>query len=569
MISGFAAKANATINRGLSGIGSGVGSLLRGAAGMAGQAARAGLMAVTAAAIALPSGMAVGTKAALDLGGGLTDLSAQTGQTISDLVVMRQAFTDAGAGAEKVGPALNLMQRALSGLNEDGEPTNKAFEKLGLSIAELKGLSPQEQFEKIGAALRGIDDPAARAGAALDMFGRSGGQLLALFNDPDAFANAAGSVGRQAEILQKNAALFDTVSDLLGHAGLKIQGFFVGVASKVAPVLLPILERLDGLDFAAWGEQIGNVVALIVQAFGDGSIGEVVGLGLQIAAGEWINTMASYVTAIGAGLQQAFGSAVYLLATGLAQVVNPQFWTGIGQWLLGAATRFGAALLRMMAAPIQFLQAGLQYAIEGAMAGLAKIPGLNKALGLDGFQSRGFDEILNETQSQPLQTAGGSVDDADAAGKVMMDAAGPDVAALAKGAMDQVAGQAGLIGQKIKDGWNNAPDVVDTSSQRDALGGLVSDLQAGVDAAQKKAAETAEFKAFDGAGSDTAKAGSENERIQAAVTSLAKIGGGGYGATNLQREANNLLKQVAKNTADVVRAMANSTGGGGLAAAYG
>ena len=39
-------------------------------------------------------------KQAIDLGGELSDLSARTGQTVGDLVVLQQAFTNAGIGAQ-------------------------------------------------------------------------------------------------------------------------------------------------------------------------------------------------------------------------------------------------------------------------------------------------------------------------------------------------------------------------------------------------------------------------------------------------------------------------------------
>lgn len=44
-------------------------------------------------------------KGAIDMGGELSDLSAVTGQSVSDLVVLRQAFQNAGIGAVGSEPA--------------------------------------------------------------------------------------------------------------------------------------------------------------------------------------------------------------------------------------------------------------------------------------------------------------------------------------------------------------------------------------------------------------------------------------------------------------------------------
>lgn len=53
-------------------------------------------------------------RAGLDLGGELNDLSSRTGIAVGDLAVLRQEFTDAGRGAENVGPAIAKMQRSLA-----------------------------------------------------------------------------------------------------------------------------------------------------------------------------------------------------------------------------------------------------------------------------------------------------------------------------------------------------------------------------------------------------------------------------------------------------------------------
>lgn len=106
-------------------------------------------------------------QASLDTAGGLVALSRRTGESVANLVVLQRAFRDAGLGAEMVGPALNLMQRALSGLNDEGQPTNRAIARLGLELATLRGQSPTAQLLSFGAALRAIQDPAERSALAM------------------------------------------------------------------------------------------------------------------------------------------------------------------------------------------------------------------------------------------------------------------------------------------------------------------------------------------------------------------------------------------------------------------
>jgi len=71
-------------------------------------------------------------------------------------MILQQAFVNNGMEAESVGKAVNKLQKALPGVNEQGEPTNKTFEKLGLSMEELVALSPDEQLLRIGKAINGL-----------------------------------------------------------------------------------------------------------------------------------------------------------------------------------------------------------------------------------------------------------------------------------------------------------------------------------------------------------------------------------------------------------------------------
>ena len=224
-----------------------------------------GMAVLGGATLVAGAAIVAGTKAALDFGGQISDLSARTGIAAGELMVMGQAFKNNGLSIEAVGPVVNRLQKALAGVNEDGQATSNIFGRLGLDMEALQGATPDEQFRRVGAAISGLADPAERTAAAMAIFGRSGGELMALFNSPDAFGQAAKEVGAQAAIMDRNAALFDDISDKLALAGLKIQGFFVGFADQVAPVIQPLLDWFAGQDLAAQGQAFGKSIATAVQ----------------------------------------------------------------------------------------------------------------------------------------------------------------------------------------------------------------------------------------------------------------------------------------------------------------
>ena len=134
------------------------------------------------------------------------------------------------------------------------------IKKLGINLDELKKKTPAEQFRTLGSAINTIQDPSQKAAASMEIFGRSGAELLSLFSS-DGFGEAAAQVGTQAQILAKDAALFDDVGNKLALTGMKVRGFWVGVAEKVAPVLKPLLDKFASLDLASCGQKAGEHTA--------------------------------------------------------------------------------------------------------------------------------------------------------------------------------------------------------------------------------------------------------------------------------------------------------------------
>ena len=240
----------------------------------------------------------VGLRSAFNLGGDLSDLSARTGITAGNLMVLQQAFKNSGVSADQVGPAVNRLQKALTGANEDGQDTAGIFGQLGLSLAQLNDLSPDQQFERVAKAINKLSDPSERAAAAMKIFGKSGGEMLALFNDSGAFGDAASQVGSQAAIMDRNAAIFDDISDKLALASQKMQGFFVGVADYVAPVLQPLLDWFASQDLAAQGQAFGLYIATAIQMLTDGTMLTALGDTFKLIAANFVNTIANGINSV-------------------------------------------------------------------------------------------------------------------------------------------------------------------------------------------------------------------------------------------------------------------------------
>ena len=210
---------------------------------------------VAAGATAAFAGVTAAITMAVKKGGELNDAMLRTGASGKGLVILQKAFENAGVAGNKLPGALNKMQKALAGVNEEGEPTTQAFAKLGLSIKDLQGLDPVDAFRKTAQAIAGLPDPSMRAAAAMEIFGKAGGELLAVMNDPAAFSQARDQVGSLADMLPGAAGDFDNIGDAMESTKQKMEQLGTVVAIQLLPHLERMVELMNALDFGkmSWG----------------------------------------------------------------------------------------------------------------------------------------------------------------------------------------------------------------------------------------------------------------------------------------------------------------------------
>lgn len=208
--------------------------------GRAGKVAFATLAANATAAFAA---VAASMKSALDEGGRISDVMAQTGASGRNLVILEQAFKNAGVEAGKVPRALGKMQKTIVDATEGGQAAADTFAKLGLSADELVNMDAVQAFRVLSDAIAKLPTPTQRAAAAMKVFGRSGADLMAVISDPTAWNSAADLAGGYADIIDENAARFDAVSDSIGNFGIIMKQ----VGAIAAEAMLPHLEKMMDL----------------------------------------------------------------------------------------------------------------------------------------------------------------------------------------------------------------------------------------------------------------------------------------------------------------------------------
>lgn len=138
------------------------------------------LLAVAGAIAAVAGAIAIGLKQLIDYGSHISDLAARTGLSTTEVQSLGFAAKLTGTSVESVTRAISLMSRNLL----DGEKSAvRAVSALNLNLAELQAMQPGRAFEVIATAIQRIPDPMRQSQVALELFGRSGADLLPLIKE--------------------------------------------------------------------------------------------------------------------------------------------------------------------------------------------------------------------------------------------------------------------------------------------------------------------------------------------------------------------------------------------------
>jgi len=195
-----------------------------------------------AAGAMLAAPLVMATKTFTGMGDDLAKMSKRTGLSVEALSELGYAARRSGASMEDVEKSVRLMQRRIVEAATGSKEGADALELLGLTVADLAALRPEDQFALVADHLAAIENPTQRAAAAMEIFGRSGTKLLPMVKDLGALRAEAGKKGfvistedaRMAEEFQ------DTLEDL--WTTIKMGVFAVGAA--LAPTLKDLAERI-------------------------------------------------------------------------------------------------------------------------------------------------------------------------------------------------------------------------------------------------------------------------------------------------------------------------------------
>lgn len=197
-------------------------------------------------------------KGAIDAADAAGKLSAKTGVAVEDVAGLELAYQLAGLGGDALAGSMSKLSKGMV----DGSGT---LDALGIKTKNLDGTfrSTKDVLYTVADSFKGMDDGAQKTALAVDLFGRSGADMIPLLNGGSEALREMDDMARQlgltiTEETQKDAEAFNDTLDLVGKGAQ-------GVARGIAAELLPTLSSVAGsfLQAMTSGDMLKNTAQFL------------------------------------------------------------------------------------------------------------------------------------------------------------------------------------------------------------------------------------------------------------------------------------------------------------------
>lgn len=251
---------------------------------------KAGTVMLGASAAVGESILAVG-KSTADYAGDMFDMARSTGMGVESFQKIAYAAKMSGIEAEKVTTSFIKFDKMIVDAAGGNKTYMQTFKDLGIQIKDSAGnlRQPNEIFEDVAEIFHNTKDGAAKTALAVELFGKSGAELIPMLNDGksglQAFYAEAERMGLvlSAEAIGKG----DAFSDQLEQIGQQVKGVKLQLGTALIPALSAATEKISKVidKITKWVQENPELAATI------GNI--------AMTTGKWIAILGTAAIAIG------------------------------------------------------------------------------------------------------------------------------------------------------------------------------------------------------------------------------------------------------------------------------
>lgn len=211
------------------------------------------------------AGLGIGLKNAAEDLDNLGKTADKLGVTTEALTRLRFAGEQTGVATEKMDLAIQRMLKSVSDAGNGLSTPLRAFQALNISLEDLQGLKPDQQFIKLAGALNKVEDPAIKVGAAMDLFGRAGADVIVTAQQG---ASGLAELAKQADELglsvsRQNIKKVEEFNDSLNRMKKAFGGAFRNLIIDIAPIAMSAVDKLTNVAQQLTGKKEGLIADAI------------------------------------------------------------------------------------------------------------------------------------------------------------------------------------------------------------------------------------------------------------------------------------------------------------------
>jgi hypothetical protein len=221
------------------------------------------------------SGIARGFTGAIASIGELVDASSKFGIPVEQLAGLKHAAELSGASFEQLGVGAGKLAKNLAEIagGKTDSPAAKALAALGVSATDSAG-----QLKNVDAVMielagkfAATQDGSAKTAIAMQLFGKSGAQLIPMLNSGSAELSRMRDEARRLGLVldDETANGLEALGDEWDKVGKRMDGFYTQLAGQLLPALKLLVrdihEWLDsGGGVQAWAKTVGDGIKSVI-----------------------------------------------------------------------------------------------------------------------------------------------------------------------------------------------------------------------------------------------------------------------------------------------------------------
>ncbi len=283
------------------------------------------------------------TNVFASMGDQLAKMAIRTGISVEALSELGYAAEQSGSDLATLENGVRKMQKFLVDASKGSQTASFTLGKLGLRLADLAGLAPDEQFALLADRLSEIRDPTLRAALAMEIFGRTGTNLLPLMQDG---AKGIEELKQQARdlgltIRTEDAQAAEVFGDRLSDLWKVMKSGTFAIGATLAPLLQDLVVRATKVvkvvvDWVRQNQQ------LVITVFKLGAA--------AMAGGAAVIVLGSMISGIGAvlgmfaGIVTGVGTVLGMLGTVIGALLSPVVVVSAAVAALGAYLLYASGL---------------------------------------------------------------------------------------------------------------------------------------------------------------------------------------------------------------------------------